>query len=513
MEKLFLHHATLSFSLSVPYRTYWASILFIFAVHFSSLAQAPERFVQNYHFPPNFDSQSYGVANTDYGYMLAGMSIDTVGNPGAYWAFTVSGHDHLGNLLWYKRHQMSPNETALSSYYIHDFLKQIDGYYYSTFNVHDTLTNAYSSYLLKLDNQGDTIWTKHYLGDAQDSIVETKSINKSKDGGFILSGLTYSNGNKKTFILKTDIFGNALWKNKYNLSLGEECVFNAVQDSATKKIVMVGYKNTYNTSFVCILDSLGNMLLEKNFTPNGGYLHYVRQLSDGDFIAVGAEMTGNILGGYNLTKPMTLRFNIYGDLLWKNLSGYESIDNTFLSFSVENGDTIVAVGYEDTLFTQNLGINRILSIRKISPSGVQIWGRMTDVFSNSFNGVFQAIVKTEDGGYATTGCDFMAASPNSFVLIKLDEWGCLSGGCQTAGVDENATENEVTIFPNPAGETLTISLPENALNTDCLLFDNLGKEVLRIDVLGGENLLDIKMLESGMYTVKVNTQTIKFIKN
>lgn len=242
MEKLFLHRATLHFSLSVPYRTYCASILFIFALHFSSLAQAPERFVQTYHFPPNFHSQSYGVANTDYGYMLAGMSIDTVGNPGAYWAFTVSGHDHLGNLLWYKRHQMSPNETALSSYYIHDFLKQIDGYYYSTFNVHDTLTNAYSSYLLKLDNQGDTIWTKHYLGDAQDSIVETKSINKSKDGGFILSGLTYSNGNKKTFILKTDIFGNALWKNKYNLSLGEECVFNAVQDSATKKLLWLDIK-------------------------------------------------------------------------------------------------------------------------------------------------------------------------------------------------------------------------------------------------------------------------------
>lgn len=491
------------------------SFLIIF-ISISTLAQAPERFVQTYHFPPNFNSQSYGVANTSYGYMLAGISADSVGNPQGYFAYTVSGHDHLGNLLWYKRHQMSPEDNMLAGWYNHDFIQAIDGFYYSTYNVKNLVTESFYSYFVKLNTQGDTIWTKRYQFAALDSTLQTRSISPSYDGGFIICGLEgVQNGNNKTFIYKTDSLGNIQWKKSHDISNQREYVFKAIQDSLTKKIIVVGEKSFNSTSFVCFLDSLGNMLQQKNYnSSNGGHLYNIRQLSDGDFIAVGDENTGNMQGGFDLTKPMALKFNINGGLLWKSVSGYESIGNSFFSLLIESGDTIVAVGYSDTLYTQSIGLNGILCIQKMTPSGGLIWRRIIDVFNNNpSNGVFQSIVKTEDGGYATTGYDFMASYPDPFVLIKLDEWGCLYGGCQTAGVDENATDNEVTIFPNPASETLTISLPENALNTDCLLFDYLGKEVLRIDLLRGENLLDIKELESGMYTVKVNTQSIKFIKN
>ena len=61
----------------------------VLLISFSTFAQAPDRFIQNYFFPPNSSSQSYGVANTNYGYMLAGMSIDSAGA----WGYTVSGVD------------------------------------------------------------------------------------------------------------------------------------------------------------------------------------------------------------------------------------------------------------------------------------------------------------------------------------------------------------------------------------------------------------------------------------
>lgn len=487
-----------------------------FIINFSSIAQAPVRFFQTYNFPPNIHSQSYGVANTDYGYMLAGISADSIDNPSGYFAYTVSGHDQMGNLLWYKRHQMSPDETMLAGWYIHDFLKPINGYYYSTFNVRNTLTNEYSSYLLKLNNQGDTIWTKHFVGDSQDSLLETSSISKSNDGGFILSGMTSQfNGDQKIFILKTDSIGNTQWKLKYNLSNQTEQVFSAIQDSISSKIIMVGYKNTNPTSFLCILDSMGVMLQQKNFnSSNGGYLYNVRKLFDGDFVAVGAEMTGNVQGGFDLTRQMTLKFDINGNLIWKNVSGFESIDNSFFSILVETGDTIVAVGYSDTLYTQSLGFNGVLSIQKMSSDGTIIWSRIIDVFNNNpANAVFQAIVKTADGGYATTGYDFMAASPDPFVLIKLDEWACLIEGCQTAGIEEYSDVNIVSIFPNPANETLTILLPNNSSPTECILFDNAGKDVRRFIVSGGDKQVDISELESGIYLIQIESQITKFIKN
>lgn len=79
-------------------------------------------------------------------------------------------------------------------------------------------------------------------------------------------------------------------------------------------------------------------------------------------------------------------------------------------------------------------------------------------------------------------------------------------------VDENLSD-QFLVFPNPASETLTISLPDNAATTDCILVDNAGKEVKRFIVSGGENLMNISELESGSYLITVGTQLQKFIKH
>ncbi len=72
-------------------------------------------------------------------------------------------------------------------------------------------------------------------------------------------------------------------------------------------------------------------------------------------------------------------------------------------------------------------------------------------------------------------------------------------------------DNLINIFPNPASETLTISLPENASTTECILVDNLGKEMKRFMVTGGENLVDVSGLENGMYTLRIGSDSQKII--
>lgn len=72
---------------------------------------------------------------------------------------------------------------------------------------------------------------------------------------------------------------------------------------------------------------------------------------------------------------------------------------------------------------------------------------------------------------------------------------------------------DIRIFPNPTSESLSISLPENSLKTDGRLFDQTGKEVLRFNLSGGDNQLDIRGLKSGIYTLKIDYQNFKLIKN
>jgi hypothetical protein len=72
---------------------------------------------------------------------------------------------------------------------------------------------------------------------------------------------------------------------------------------------------------------------------------------------------------------------------------------------------------------------------------------------------------------------------------------------------------DIRIFPNPASESLSISFPENSLKTEGRLFDYAGKEVLRFNLSGGDNYLDVSKLESGIYIVKIEKQVLKLIKN
>ncbi len=72
---------------------------------------------------------------------------------------------------------------------------------------------------------------------------------------------------------------------------------------------------------------------------------------------------------------------------------------------------------------------------------------------------------------------------------------------------------DIRIFPNPASESLSISLPENSLKTDGRLFYQTGKEVLRFNLFGGDNQLDVRELKSGIYTLKIDNQNFKLIKN
>ena len=82
-----------------------------------------------------------------------------------------------------------------------------------------------------------------------------------------------------------------------------------------------------------------------------------------------------------------------------------------------------------------------------------------------------------------------------------------------AFIDDVENDFIVNIFPNPANENLMVSLPENTLSTACILFDNLGKEIARYTIYGGDNNLNIKELQSGMYSIQVHSKMFKFIKN
>jgi hypothetical protein len=74
--------------------------------------------------------------------------------------------------------------------------------------------NLESCCLLRIDENGDEIWTRHYGGNHND---ECYSLTKTEDGGFVLVGETSSFGEGGTdlYLVRTDSNGEELWSQTY----------------------------------------------------------------------------------------------------------------------------------------------------------------------------------------------------------------------------------------------------------------------------------------------------------
>ncbi len=116
-----------------------------------------------------------------------------------------------------------------------------DGGYIFTGNTQNLSgTNDYV-YLLKLNSNGDTIWTKTF-GIMGNNNNWGFSVSQTLDGGYIISGESYGSA----CLIKTDIIGNILWTKSFNIFYEGY----SVRQTADSGYVFTGYfYNSVSFSF------------------------------------------------------------------------------------------------------------------------------------------------------------------------------------------------------------------------------------------------------------------------
>ncbi len=75
---------------------------------------------------------------------------------------------------------------------------------------------------------------------------------------------------------------------------------------------------------------------------------------------------------------------------------------------------------------------------------------------------------------------------------------------------ESVVESNVAVYPNPMNDVLNIDLGDS--QSDVVIFNSLGQVVRRYDNMSGEMQINVEDLKSGMYFVKIGTETTKVIK-
>ena len=247
-------------------------------------------------------------------------------------------------------------------------------------------------FAMKLDSRGDVLWTKVFGGR---EIELGFSITTTPDGGYVLTGETYSNdgdfegmnkGYTDFFVIKLDSHGDIQWKKVlggrgnetgFSIATTPDAGYVLTGETQSNDGDFKGMNNGYTDFFVIKLDSHGNVQWKKTF---GG--------SEWDW---GRSITKTPDGGYVLT------------------GSTNSIDNDF------NG--------------MNKGMDDIFVIKLDSRGNVE-WKK---TFGGSEWDWGRSITKTSDGSYVLTGWtesndgDFKGTNKGrkDIFVIKLDSNGNL----------------------------------------------------------------------------------------
>jgi hypothetical protein len=221
----------------------------------------------------------------DSGYIITGFDWDDNGlNLNVFVIKTNS----IGDTTFTKKFRVTntDNDAGYSVQQTTDGGYIICGYC-GEFNIDSTL----KVYLIKLQSNGDTSWTKTYGGGSGANVGY--SVQQTTDGGYIIAGETnsFGAGGVDVYLIKTDSLGDTLFTKTYG-GAGNETA-NSVQQTTDGGYIICGYTTSFGAGgadvYLIKTDNLGDTLWTRTFGGTGDDVgNSVQQTTDGGYIITGS---------------------------------------------------------------------------------------------------------------------------------------------------------------------------------------------------------------------------------
>ncbi len=447
--------------------------------------------------------------------MMIGVTTDSLNY---FSKKTLLGCDACGNVLWRKdygksKFQYIDNSSLGSS------LKLSNSFYHPSIDL-DSNNNAYLGVLLKFNYNGDTIWQKKfYSGTIGVNLYFYHTI-KTIDGALLtISVLEDFNLNQRSILLlKTDLNGNELWRKKLtspNTANPAWYGCRAVQDSATKKIIIVGYQyagTNQTNSLVLITDSLGSKISQFSFSGScGGLYGDIIQTQDKNFVVAGYKDACNWLGGLTPRwRGQIVKFSLTGVVIWSKEIDTLSIYNSNAGvLETTNGDLIIS-GDRDTC--SNHGLNAYAPVRmvRMDANGNVKWKKYYGpAYSPNNSQGPRSMKMMNDGSYLLSTEFWLSPNVQPYSIMKIDSMGndTLSVSCAFAGIKNNNLNEEETffIFPNPASNEINLKVVTRPNEKYFVLIKDIeGRELRRLEIESyKEERLSTDCYDNGIYFIEL----------
>ncbi|MHB8260156.1 MAG: T9SS type A sorting domain-containing protein [Bacteroidia bacterium] len=444
------------------------------------------------------NDHAYAVELTyDSGYFVSGYSNSFYANNSFNYSAYYFKTDATGHLLWQKFIDNGAWSFIYGSCTVPDSGFILCGQTYAT-----TYGDA-DGYLIRLNKNGDTLWTKHY-GGTQTEVFNSVCIINNKiyavgSNGSHAGADSIADG----WIVKTDMNGDTLQTKyvsygakqqetlngitKYNDSLFTVCGSNYhIDSSATTPIVI-----KYDTSLRINQDLTTMNGLAQDSTVRGYAVEFnkIVNISYGNVCVIGSAIAG--LGGYNMF-----------------FQGFSSGGWWINDYLRHSGGTYNDYGYSGILTTGG----KIIGVGSTQGFG----GLPTPPYCTSPKMGLEDVYLVRFNSDSISN-SVLTAQP----LTSSPQVNCFADSLYLSQASiKNYTSNfNVNIFPNPANTmtNLTISPFDNVHKNNIEIYTIIGECVHRQIITSSNSQIDVSILSNGTYFLKIqdkkgqNVSVIKFI--
>jgi len=268
-------------------------------------------------------------------------------------------------------------------------------------------------WLVKTNTLGDTVWTKTIGGSGYE---DSRSVQQTNDGGYIVAGwtLSYGAGLTDIWLIKTNADGDTAWTRIYGGSNYEFAW--SVQQTTDSGYIIAGQTSSYGAGvsdvWLIKTNATGGILWSKTFGGGNDEIGFsVQQTTDGGYIVVGETWSYGVGGDVWMIKTNTL-----GDTVWTKTHGGNAWDRGYSVQQTTDGGYIIA-GH-----TQSYGaVSQDVLLIKTDSNGNQVW---TKTIGRDSADVAYEVRQTTDGGYIIGGyTKSFGAGREDFWLIKMKPEG------------------------------------------------------------------------------------------
>ncbi len=435
-------------------------ILILF-ISINAYTQTPIKFLHAY---GNF-SYNYGMyvhQEADTGYVILANVSSISGNNNIY-LFKINKH---GGYVWDRLYQDS------SLYWAQSLKKTPDKGFLITGYTDKITNNGYDIVVLKTDSMGIKQWERYYGGSDWDFGMDAAVTH---DGNYLVCGSTYSygQGNADMYLLKLNPQGDTLWTRTFG---GEnEDVATCIEVCQNGDILIAGYTKSFGAgdydALLVRYDNNGNIIWNQTYGGTGvEKLWGVRERYNKD-IVMGGQTSSFGAGGDDY-------YLIYADTegyqqFYKAWGGPDNERAYTLDLTADSGYVLSGVtegpGYEDIYFF------------KMHPDGD--WHYSTS-HGSIYPDYATCIRQTMDGGYIIVGTTegYGGCLTNIFVVKTGIDGMSVPYNTGISMLENN--QGVLKIYPNPFSGRAAVEISQQMTKTGVFyLYDTFGRIVFEKEIL------------------------------